>query len=38
MYKFHCKYIKLKYGRSAKLLFTDTDSIVYEIDTNEEFY
>ena len=28
MYKFHYKYIKRKY--SANLLFTDTDSLVYE--------
>ena len=33
MYEFHYKYIKRKY--SANLLFTDTDSLVYEIETND---
>ena len=28
MYEFHYKYIKRKYN--VKLLFTDTDSLVYE--------
>ena len=39
MYEFHYKYIKIKYN--AKLLFTDTDSLVYEIKTDdvyEDFY
>ena len=35
MHKFHYEYIKNKYD--AKLLFTDTDSLVYEIKT-EDFY
>ena len=38
MYEFHYKYIKSKY---ANLLFTDTDSLVYEIKTEdiyEDFY
>ena len=39
MYEFHYKYIKSK--NNAKLLFTDTDSLVYEIETDdvyEDFY
>ena len=36
MYDFH-NYIKQKYEDKAKLLFTDTDSLMYEIQT-EDFY
>ena len=37
MYEFHYDYIKPKYGEYAKLLFTDTDSLCYEIET-DDFY
>ena len=37
MYEFHYKYIGIKYDNSAKLLFTDTDSPVYEIETDDVY-
>jgi len=37
MYDFHYNYIKKKYKNSAKLLFTDTDSLCCDIKT-DDFY
>ena len=41
MYDFHYNYIKKKYNNRARLLFTDTDSLTYEIeaqDVNKDFW
>ena len=37
MYKFHYDYIKNKYGYKSRLLFTDTDSLMYEIMTEDVY-
>ena len=37
MCEFYYKYIGRKCNNNAKLLFTDTDSLVYEIETNDVY-
>ena len=37
MYDFHYKYIKYNYRNKAKLLFTDTDSLTYEIEAGDVY-
>ena len=37
MYDFHYNNIKTKYGDMAKLVFTDTDSLAYEIITKDVY-
>ena len=37
LYKFHYDYIKNKYDNKSKLLFRDTDSLMYEIKTEDVY-
>ena len=37
MYDFHYNYIKDKYGDKARLLFTETDSLTYEIEADDVY-
>ena len=37
MYDSHYNYIKKEYGSRAKLLFTDTDSLTYEIEMEDVY-
>ena len=37
MYEFHYDYIKNKYGNNSILLFTDTDSLMDEIKTEDVY-
>ena len=35
MYEFHHDYIKNKYGNNSRLLFIDTNSLMYKINTDD---
>ena len=37
MYRFHYDYIKATYGERASLLFTDTDSLTYLVETDDVY-
>ncbi|KAK3107369.1 hypothetical protein FSP39_012926 [Pinctada imbricata] len=37
MYQYHYDFIKREYGERAELLFTDTDSLLYEIETEDVY-
>ena len=37
VYEFHYHCIKNKYGNNSRLLFTDTDSVMYEIKTEDVY-
>ena len=37
IYGFHYEYIKNKYGNNSRLLFTDADSLMYEIKTEDVY-
>ena len=37
MYEFHDDYIKNKYGTNSRLLFTESDSLMYENKTEDAY-
>ena len=37
LYEFQYDYIKNKYGNKSKLLFTDIDNLIYEINTEDVY-
>ena len=37
MYKFHYDYMRPKYGSNVKLCYIDTESFIYEIDTEVSY-
>ena len=37
MYEFHYNYIKNRYVNDSRLLFTDTDNLMYEIKTEDVY-
>ena len=37
MYEFHYNYIKNKCGNNSRLLFTETDSLIYEVKTEDVY-
>ena len=37
MYEFHCDYIRNKYDNDSGLLFTDNDSLMYEVKTEDVY-
>ena len=37
IYEFHYDYIKNKYGNNSRLLFRDTDCLMYEIKTEDVY-
>ena len=37
MYDFHYNYVKKRYGDRSRLLFTDTDSLMYQVDTEDVY-
>ena len=37
MYEFHYDYIKNKYGNNSRLFSTDTDSLMYQIETEDVY-